>query len=151
MRKVDIDAAHADWLTFYVGERVAGLVTVRQGLGFYPKDAEERAIPLRKRLREALEGYGVGPGSGCYLVEPEKFLRGKNRYRYEWRKEFVEVAAAAGLAELTPHVLRHTFASHLAQRGVSLYKVARWLGHADVRTTQIYAHLAPGDEDIELG
>ena len=48
------------------------------------------------------------------------------------------------------HLLRHTFASRLAQDGVSLYKIAQWLGHRDVRTTQIYAHLQQGyDPDIE--
>ena len=49
------------------------------------------------------------------------------------------------------HLLRHTFASHLAQRGVSLQKIGEWLGHTDIRTTQIYSHLVPGyDPDIEL-
>lgn len=48
------------------------------------------------------------------------------------------------------HLLRHTFASRLAQAGVSLYKIAAWLGHSDVRTTHIYAHLQVGfDEEIE--
>lgn len=48
------------------------------------------------------------------------------------------------------HLLRHTFASRAAQAGVSLYKLAAWLGHSDVRTTQRYAHLQEGwDEQIE--
>jgi integrase len=48
------------------------------------------------------------------------------------------------------HMLRHTFASRLVQKGVSIYKVSRWLRHSSVQTTQIYAHLAEGwDEDIE--
>ena len=48
------------------------------------------------------------------------------------------------------HLFRHTFASRLVQAGVSLYKVAEWMGHSDVRTTRIYAHLAQGyDTDIE--
>ena len=50
------------------------------------------------------------------------------------------------------HLLRHTFASRAAQAGVSLYKLALWLGHSDIRTTQIYAHLQAGyDPDIERG
>jgi len=48
------------------------------------------------------------------------------------------------------HLLRHTFASRLAQAGVSLYKIAQWLGHSDIRTTRIYAHLQVGfDPEIE--
>ncbi len=49
------------------------------------------------------------------------------------------------------HLLRHTFASRLAQRNVSIYKISEWLGHSDIRTTMIYAHLSPKfDVDIEL-
>lgn len=49
------------------------------------------------------------------------------------------------------HLFRHTFASHLVQAGVRIYKVSQWLGHSSVHTTQMYAHLAPGyDDDIEL-
>jgi len=48
------------------------------------------------------------------------------------------------------HLFRHTHAARAAQAGVSLQRIGRWLGHADVRTTEIYAHLAPGfDEQIE--
>ena len=49
------------------------------------------------------------------------------------------------------HLFRHTFASRAAQAGVSLYKLAAWMGHRDVRTTQIYSHLQAGyEEAIEL-
>jgi len=48
------------------------------------------------------------------------------------------------------HLLRHTFASRLAQEGVSIAKICEWLGHSDIRTTMIYAHLQPKyDSDIE--
>jgi len=48
------------------------------------------------------------------------------------------------------HLLRHTFASRLVQAGVPIYKVSAWMGHSDVKTTMIYAHLSPDfDEDIE--
>jgi len=48
----------------------------------------------------------------------------------------------------SPHVLRHTFASHLVMKGISIYKVSQWLGHRSVNTTMIYAHLAPQDDEI---
>jgi len=48
------------------------------------------------------------------------------------------------------HEFRHTFASRLAQQGISLYKICKWLGHSDIKVTQIYAHFAPiYDNDIE--
>lgn len=49
----------------------------------------------------------------------------------------------AGLAGVSPHVLRHTCGSWLAQAGVDLFKIGQWLGHSDTRTTQLYAHHHP--------
>lgn len=51
---------------------------------------------------------------------------------------------------VTPHIMRHTFASQLAKAGVSLYKIQQWLGHSDPKTTMIYAHLQAQDDEIEL-
>jgi site-specific recombinase XerD len=56
---------------------------------------------------------------------------------------FSEIRDAAGLTDVTVHVLRHTTASRLIQAGFELVKVRDWLGHKDIKTTLIYAHLAP--------
>jgi len=61
----------------------------------------------------------------------------------------LSVCKQAGVPWVTPHVLRHTFASQLAMAGVSLYKISQWLGHSDFKTTQIYAHLQASDDDID--
>lgn len=53
----------------------------------------------------------------------------------------------AGLAGITPHTLRHTCGTWLAQRGVDLHKIGGWLGHSDSRTTLLYAHHHPGYQD----
>jgi site-specific recombinase XerD len=69
----------------------------------------------------------------------------------ELTREFKRVVAQpSGLPDFTLHTLRHTFASHLAMRGVSIYKVSQWLGHKSVNTTMIYAHLAPQDDEINV-
>jgi integrase len=56
---------------------------------------------------------------------------------------FTEIRDAAGLTDVTVHVLRHTTASRLLQAGFELVKVQQWLGHRDIKSTLIYAHLAP--------
>ncbi|HDD24105.1 MAG TPA: hypothetical protein ENF52_01555 [Chloroflexi bacterium] len=71
-------------------------------------------------------------------------------YRYDFKKGFAAVCKEAGLDWVTPHTLRHTFASQLAIAGVSLYKISKWLGHSNFSTTQIYAHLQASDEEINL-
>ena len=50
-----------------------------------------------------------------------------------------------GPDKVTPHTLRHTCGSWLAQRGVDLFKIGRWLGHSAAKTTELYAHLHPDD------
>jgi integrase/recombinase XerD len=63
---------------------------------------------------------------------------------------FTRVREAAGVGgSYTPHDLRHTFASLAAQEGVSLYKIGSWMGHTMAEVTEIYAHLAQYDKDIE--
>lgn len=56
---------------------------------------------------------------------------------------FTEIRDSAGLPDMTIHVLRHTTASRLLQGGYDIVKVQKWLGHKDIKTTLLYAHLAP--------
>jgi len=69
---------------------------------------------------------------------------------WEFRDGFEELVIAAKLdvRVISPHAMRHTFASILAQRGVSLFKIAAWMGHSTAQVTELYAHLTAYDDDI---
>jgi site-specific recombinase XerD len=59
------------------------------------------------------------------------------------KKGFAGACKRAGISDYVPHDLRHTFASWLVQKGVSLYEVRDILGHSSIKLTERYAHLAP--------
>jgi len=112
------------------------------------KGDKERLVPLGEPARAAL---------AAYLEQRPHFLRDGKASRFLFpsrgREGFLtrrrcgqllkELALEAGLdpARLSPHVLRHAFASHLVDRGADLRSVQEMLGHADIATTQIYTHV----------
>ena len=105
-----------------------------------------RPIPLNLKLNDILTPYRKESG---YLLDsdfPEE--ERSNLLRYDFKNSFKRIVEKAGLPWVTPHVLRHTFASQLAKAGVSLYKIQQWLGHSDPKTTMIYAHLQAQDDEI---
>jgi integrase/recombinase XerD len=111
------------------------------------KGSKERIVPVGRRALEALEVYSgrgrprlVGAG-----VERSLFVnhRGAGLTRQGLYKIIQSHARAAGLAgRMTPHTLRHTFATHLLSGGCDLRSLQEMLGHADLATTQMYTHLS---------
>ena len=65
-------------------------------------------------------------------------------------RRFQEACADAGVTVITFHELRHTFATRMAAQGVPLRKLQEWLGHADIKTTQIYMHYAPDEHEVAM-
>ena len=121
------------------------------------KGGKERVVPLSGPARQALTAYlecrtrflpQGAPGKIARWGKTARWLfpsRGADGHltRQRCGQLLKELALAAGLdpARLSPHVLRHAFASHLLDHGADLRSVQQMLGHADIATTQIYTHV----------
>ena len=141
LRFNEIVEAKASWFDLN-----AGLLHLRKHEGIQFKDGEERTIPLTKGFSTFLKTYGLYEP---YMVHPEIPARRKSVYRWDFGRPFDLYMEAQKVPWVTPHIMRHTFASLLASAGVSIYKIAKWLGD-DVRVVQRhYAKLLPNDGEIE--
>jgi integrase/recombinase XerD len=110
------------------------------------KGGKERLVPLGLAAMRAMRGYlamreEAGAANSRWLFP--SFGGSGHVTRQHVARELKELAAAAGIEprKMSPHVLRHAFASHLLANGADLRIVQALLGHADVSTTQIYTHV----------
>ncbi len=104
------------------------------------KGGQARMVPVSGRARLALSRWlEVRPADGKFLFPS----RGKHLTRIRLFQLLRDLAARAGLApeKVSPHVLRHAFATHLLEGGADLRMLQTLLGHADIATTQIYTHV----------
>lgn len=127
-----------------VSER-KGQIIVRHGKG-----GKQRVVPLNTDARKALQDWlAVRPvDAGCshvwVAVEAETSGALSNRSVQRVLRRYGQ---EAGLEQLTPHMLRHTFGKNLVDSGVGLEKVAALLGHANLNTTRLY--ITPNQHDLE--
>ncbi len=149
-------------LLYATGMRVSELVsldvgdvdTERQTVRCSSKGNKQRLLPISERAKDALSNY-LERARSALVKDPEEealFLnhRGRRLTRQGlWLiiKGYVE-AANLGI-DVTPHTLRHSFATHLLNGGAELREVQRLLGHANISTTQIYTEINQSDESSE--
>jgi integrase/recombinase XerD len=110
------------------------------------KGGRERLVPLNEPAKRAMGDY-LALRSEAKLDRSKwlfpSFGESGHLSRQHFARELKALASAAGLkpGQISPHVLRHAFASHLLQNGADLRVVQTLLGHADISTTQIYTHV----------
>ena len=141
-------------LLYATGLRVSELIHVKiedvvMDAGFlrtFGKGSKERIVPFGDSARDAIVTY-MERGRSEFVKEPNPHLFLSNRGRPMSRQSFwmkiVRYARQAGIAaHISPHVLRHSFATHLLENGADLRSVQMMLGHSDISTTQIYTHVS---------
>ena len=137
-------------LMYAAGLRVSELVSLKHGdvdihtgvVVCHGKGSKERRVPIGKSAIHWLQRYDsvkAGFGEPAY---PNLFLeRGKPLTRQFAWATIKKHAAKIGLKNVSPHTLRHSFATHLLQHGADSRSVQALLGHSDISTTQIYTHI----------
>lgn len=146
-------------MLYATGMRVTELVSLPRAvldgdprvLTIRGKGGRERLVPLNDTARNALDRYlsmgqdpedGLSPMVRTRYLFPSRAAEG-HLTRQRLGQDLKELALEAGIdpERVSPHVLRHAFASHLLDRGADLRSVQKLLGHADISTTQIYTHV----------
>lgn len=110
------------------------------------KGNKQRLVPVGKEALAAISAYLSGARANLLRGRCSQYLfvtaRGDKLDRKSFWKLLTELGKRAGIFHgLTPHVIRHSFATHMVERGADLRSVQTMLGHADISTTQIYTHV----------
>jgi integrase/recombinase XerD len=111
------------------------------------RTSRERLVPLRERAIEAIDHYLFQARPLLALREEDALFlnhRGNRLTRQGFWLILKSYASKAEIADITPHTLRHTFATHALGRGADLREVQQLLGHVSISTTQVYRRMALG-------
>lgn len=144
-------------LMYATGLRVSELVALpetavnyKKGqITIFGKGSKERIVPIAKHTLQTLEEYGeqrqkfVGVNCSSPWLFPSAGGSDGHLTRDAFYKDLKNLAAACGIypSRVTPHVLRHSFATHLLNNNADLRSVQKMLGHENITTTEIYTHI----------
>ena len=139
-------------ILYYTGMRLSELVGLKEGgvdsgnrtIKVLGKGNKERVIPVNGVLAAAIEEYAGKKRAELEAPDTEFLLvsrKGKKLYpKYVYRVVHDYLAQITTIGQKSPHVLRHTFATHLMNAGAELNSVKELLGHASLAATQVYTH-----------
>lgn len=141
-------------LMYATGTRVSELVNLKMddlnmGVGFlkcFGKGSKERVVPFGKKAKESIQRYLEKARQAFLKKKISNYLfltrLGRPMSRQTFWKIIKYYTKEAGIKkDITPHTLRHSFATHILERGADLRVVQELLGHSDISTTQIYTHV----------
>ena len=147
-------------LMYATGLRVSELINLKlqdidlnqDVIRTFGKGSKERVIPIGDYSKEYLEKYILEYRGSMLKKESSEYLflnnHGKQMTRQGFYKIIKKIAKEKGIdKDLSPHTIRHSFASHLLKYGADLRTIQELLGHSDISTTQIYTHIT--DEELK--
>ena len=118
------------------------VIRISNTASFLTKTGKSRVVPMSDRIVALLTEMKNEREDRTYVFE----LNGHRVSKSYVEHKFREYRKAAGIVDgVSFHSLRHTFATWLVQKGVSIFEVQKLLGHSDIKVTQIYSHLAASD------
>lgn len=131
---------HWNWIDFFQSAG-GGQITVKCSNDFQTKSKKERIVPMSEKVRSILiNRFNIAthqPGEVVFYR-----IKGRKLHQETISKQFKKAVRKSYLSEkIHFHTLCHSFASLLAQKGISLYIIKELLGHKDLSTTQVYFHL----------
>src|ERR1051325_912455 len=140
-------------LMYAAGLRVSEMISLKQTdvdlhtgiVTCHGKGSKERRVPVGKSAIHWLQQHAAMKGAYGKSTFPNLFLsRGKPLTRQFAWSTIKSYAESVGISNVSPHTLRHSFATHLLQHGADSRSVQALLGHSDISTTQIYTHITDG-------
>lgn len=135
---------------YAAGLRVSELVSLKQSdvdvqaglLVCHGKGSKERRVPLGKSAIQWVQRYNIIRSRYGKPSLPQLFVNGAKPITRQFAWSMIKrYAKKAGVKDISPHTLRHSFATHLLQHGADSRSVQALLGHSDISTTQIYTHI----------